>query len=269
MKSATPLRSALALIALLAACRGDLTSPSEAPEAALPVVPPAPPPASRGAEVRVERVLDAADGTVTFVVRMYPGDDAVSAFQGRVLFPSGSLELVSHTTPGAQGGNIFLANSSTAADGHIRFAAFTQSHFAGPDGGVETMRFTVRPVRPLADSELAVALDVVGTAAGSTVRTAGYGANRHAADSFAGTLADGCDPQAALWGDANDDGFVDVADAQQIARFAAGLSVVNPAAAGDRGDVTGDGLVNIVDAQQIARFGVGLSAAPRVSNPVC
>jgi hypothetical protein len=62
---------------------------------------------------------------------------------------------------------------------------------------------------------------------------------------------------------------VNITDAQQIARFSAGLAVGNLAAVTERGDVTADGNVNIVDAQQIARYSVGLSAAARTNTWIC
>jgi uncharacterized protein YjdB len=77
---------------------------------------------------------------------------------------------------------------------------------------------------------------------------------------------DVCVGTAAKWGDVNDDGIVNISDAQQIGRFSVGLSVVNPAALAARGDVTADGLINISDAQQVARFSVGLSASPRLGT---
>jgi uncharacterized protein YjdB len=70
------------------------------------------------------------------------------------------------------------------------------------------------------------------------------------------------------WGDVNDDGTVNIIDAQQIARSSVGLSVANPAAVSGRGDVTADGTVNIIDAQQIARASVALSAAARVNTAI-
>src|ERR1035437_8191727 len=69
-----------------------------------------------------------------------------------------------------------------------------------------------------------------------------------------------------LWGDVNNDGLVNIIDAQQIARYSVGLSVADTASLLVRGDVTADGLVNIIDAQQIARYTVGLSAAARVGT---
>lgn len=68
-----------------------------------------------------------------------------------------------------------------------------------------------------------------------------------------------------LWGDGNDDGAVDILDAQQIARHLIGLSVTSPASIARLGDVNADGVVDIIDAQQIARYSVGLPAAARTA----
>ncbi|HYV96980.1 MAG TPA: dockerin type I repeat-containing protein [Gemmatimonadaceae bacterium] len=77
---------------------------------------------------------------------------------------------------------------------------------------------------------------------------------------------DVCVANFAKWGDVNDDGSVDIIDAQQVARFSVGLSVTNPTALAQRGDVTADGAVDIIDAQQLARFTVSLSSSPRVNT---
>jgi hypothetical protein len=57
-------------------------------------------------------------------------------------------------------------------------------------------------------------------------------------------------------GDVNDSGIVDIVDALQVARYAAGLSlsVFNTSAA----DVNCDGTINILDALAIARYCAGV-----------
>jgi len=70
-----------------------------------------------------------------------------------------------------------------------------------------------------------------------------------------------------LWGDVTGDNAVNIIDAQQIARYSVGLSVLNPTVLTTVGDVNADNSVNIIDAQQLARFSVGLSSAARVNTP--
>ncbi|CAN5389525.1 hypothetical protein BH09GEM1_BH09GEM1_38910 [soil metagenome] len=77
---------------------------------------------------------------------------------------------------------------------------------------------------------------------------------------------DVCVAASGFWGDANGDNSVNIIDAQQIARYSVGLSVVNVTALTTQSDVNADGDVNIIDAQQIARFSVELPAAPRVNG---
>ncbi len=72
---------------------------------------------------------------------------------------------------------------------------------------------------------------------------------------------DVCVGAAGKWGDANNDLSINILDAQQIARFAVGLSVANATAVGNFADVNRDNSINIIDAQQVARFSVGLSAS--------
>ncbi len=61
-----------------------------------------------------------------------------------------------------------------------------------------------------------------------------------------------------LIGDVNQDGAVNIVDAQLTARYAVGLTVTNPGGVQAAGDVNLDAAVNITDAQLIARFAVGL-----------
>jgi hypothetical protein len=79
---------------------------------------------------------------------------------------------------------------------------------------------------------------------------------------------DVCIAQINKWGDVTGDDAVNVIDAQQIARAAVGLSVLNSAAFAATGDVTGDGVIDVLDAQQISRFTLGLGAAARLGTAI-
>jgi hypothetical protein len=79
---------------------------------------------------------------------------------------------------------------------------------------------------------------------------------------------DVCIANAGKGGDASGDGVVNIVDAQQVARYAVGLSVGNAVAVVSHGDVNGDGTINIVDAQQIARYAVGLSVSAAVAERI-
>ena len=59
---------------------------------------------------------------------------------------------------------------------------------------------------------------------------------------------DVCVGPTGFWGDSNDDGTVNIIDAQQIARASVSLPIISPPAMVARGDVTADGAVNIIDA---------------------
>jgi hypothetical protein len=71
-----------------------------------------------------------------------------------------------------------------------------------------------------------------------------------------------------ILGDVNCDGSVNIVDAQQIARYAIGLSTPGAECTENAGDVNDDGAINIIDAQQIARYAVGLPTpgAPRLGD---
>lgn len=60
------------------------------------------------------------------------------------------------------------------------------------------------------------------------------------------------------WGDVNASGTITIVDAQQVGRYAAGLSVTNLNALIQRGDVNGDGRIDLDDATELARYAVSL-----------
>jgi hypothetical protein len=69
-----------------------------------------------------------------------------------------------------------------------------------------------------------------------------------------------------LFGDTNDDGQVNIVDAQQVGRYGIGLSVPRLQILQYNGDVNNDTRIDIIDAQQIARFSIGLNAAARIAT---
>ena len=146
----------------------------------------------------------------------------------------------------------FTPNTASAASGSSLFAAFGTTAL-GATSTIANAFFTASATTGGTRVMLA-----------PTAASSDLGAN--ITNALRARALDVCVGIAAKWGDVNDDGNVNIADAQQIGRFSVGLSVVNPAALLARGDVTADGLVNISDAQQVARFSVGLSASPRLGT---
>jgi hypothetical protein len=242
------------LLAMLAACQHDAAAPADTPVVVEPL---------GAAQVNVVQEPATPDGRVTLVVRVGAHDLAMSSFQGTMNFKPGAFELVARSTPTGRDGAAFVINTESFAEGRVRFAAFTSAFFADADAGIDVVRLTVRPLRPVAEANVTAELDVVGTDAGRAIRAA-YGIRGYSNLVTPG-LASACAANTHVWGDANGDDEVSVPDAQQIARFASLLSVVDPDVVSDRGDVNGDGAVDIIDAQQIARFSVGLAASARVS----
>ena len=113
-----------------------------------------------------------SDGSITFSVRVLANQVGVSAYQGVITFTPGSFELVSADSPTSAGGEGHLVNTEGFASGRIRFAAFTPTTFreTASGNGVEALRLTVRPLRPVDDANLVAALDVVSGETGVSVQ---------------------------------------------------------------------------------------------------
>jgi hypothetical protein len=114
----------------------------------------------------------APDGSITFSVRVLSNQVGVSAYQGAVTFAPGAFELVSADAPAGAGGDGYLINTDEFASGRIRFAAFTPTTFRETTSGdgVEAMRLTIRPLRPVDDANIVAALDVVSGETGISVQ---------------------------------------------------------------------------------------------------
>jgi hypothetical protein len=149
-------------MALLVACQDETISPPrEAPIIAVP---------SGAVQAVIQQEPATTDGLVTFVVRVLANNLTVSAFQGSVTFAPGSFELVEKRTPAGPGGMTVL-NAEGFAEGRIRFGSLTATQFdsIAVGSGIEAFRFTVRPLRPVGESNLLATLEVVGTDMGATV----------------------------------------------------------------------------------------------------
>jgi hypothetical protein len=163
-----------------------------------------------------------------------------------------------------------LTLDSVRADASTGFTITANTAAAGTG----TASFTLTRATGITSSApLAAAFFTAGAAVGgTTVRLSPTDAATAAGTSLLSRLRSRglgvCVAPSGLWGDVNDDGAVNIIDAQQIARFSVGLSVANLTALTARADVTADDNRNIIDAQQIARFTVGLSAAARIRTPL-
>lgn len=144
------------------------------------------------------------------------------------------------------------ANTTNAGSGSLSFSVFDAA------GATNTVTLAT------------VYFTTSATTGGTTIALTPTAAGNAAGASVFGLLRvrnlDACVAPSGKWGDVNDDGNVNIIDAQQIARYTVGLSVANIAAVQSRGDVTADASVNIIDAQQLARHSVQLSAPARVGT---
>ncbi|MES2176702.1 MAG: Ig-like domain-containing protein [Gemmatimonadota bacterium] len=187
------------------------------------------------------------------------GGLSIAALQSDVIFGTTRLHFDSLTT-GPFG--VLTPNTSNAASGALVLNASR--------GSGQTARDTIANVFFTAANDRTNALSFENLG-GSRISAAPTSAQNGTAASILASVVprqlDVCVVSGA-WGDMNDDGVVNIIDAQQIARYSVGLSVANNTAVIQRGDVTADGNVNIIDAQQIARFSVSLSAVARIDTPV-
>jgi alpha-tubulin suppressor-like RCC1 family protein len=175
---------------------------------------------------------------------------SLASLQGRVTWAASQLTLDSVRATGSAGWTV-LANLDSVAQG--RAGVVTYGATALPASGpIGALYFTATTTNG-------------GTRVTFTPSAAGNESGQSVLPQLQLRPLDACVAPSGKWGDANDDGAVNVIDAQQIARASIGLSVANAAVLSARGDVTGDGLVNVLDAQQIARYSVALSAAARIN----
>jgi hypothetical protein len=153
------------VVAAVGSCREvPLLAPFPGAEAAAPT-----------ASVRADIVEGApeADGLLTFAVRVRSRDLSLSAFQGVLTFAPGAFELVSMSTP-QRGGETYLFNPEEFSAGRVRFAALSPTTFADAlaGDGVEALRVTVRPLRPIDEANLSATLDVAGRESGASIDAA-------------------------------------------------------------------------------------------------
>ena len=154
--------------AIVAGCGGDnaVTGNTLANQPLIASVPPG------VVQSAIQQGPTASDGSITFSVRVLANQVGVSAYQGAVTFAPGAFELVSADSPPGTGGEGYLVNAEGFAQGKIRFAAFTPTTFreTAIGDGIEALRITVRPLRPVDDADLVASLDVVSGETGISVQ---------------------------------------------------------------------------------------------------
>lgn len=119
----------------------------------------------------IQSVPGGRNGEVTLIVRVVSNGVPVGAYQGSVTFAPGAFTLVYASSAGASDDAAHVLNTSTFAEGRIRFAAFTATRFAEAEteDGTEAFRFTVKPLQPVAAADLTVTLETVGESTGTAV----------------------------------------------------------------------------------------------------
>ncbi len=149
-----------------------------------------------------------------------------------------------------------IADPSTAGTGGLLFSAYSTGAMEA-SGALTNLFFTAGSTA--GSTVVQVSPSVAGSEAGEDITS------RMVTRSLSVCIGG---ETSGNWGDTNNDGTVNIIDAQQIARHSVALSVSNVAVLTSRGDVNADGNINIIDAQQIARYSVGLSAAQRINTPI-
>jgi len=121
------------------------------------------PAASPAAGVRASLAVGAfEEGEQTVSLRLEGRESGVGAYQGRILFDPGRLELLSTGNP-EQG--FHVVNDRRAGEGQVRFAGFAVEGFSEPT--VLELRF--RTDGPLAAGDLELVMEALGTDGGAPV----------------------------------------------------------------------------------------------------
>jgi alpha-tubulin suppressor-like RCC1 family protein len=236
MKSRSPRKVLLALLLLLMAPAAPLAAQSFL--------------LSLGDSARVQ-VAPGTKVTVPLSVNSgAAGGTRLASLQGRITWAASQLTLDSARATGSAGWTM-LADLDSVAQGRAGVVTYGTAALAA-SGPIGFLYFTA-------------GANNGGTRVTFTPSAAGNESGQSVLSKLQLRSLDACVAPSGKWGDANDDGAVNVIDGQQIARASIGLSVANATVLAARGDVTADGLVNVLDAQQIARYSVALNAAVRIN----
>lgn len=164
MKSSSTLLPSLAALAVAVAGCSDLQSPVSEPGDAGPAAP-----SADSGQVRASVTQGPfREGEQTLTVEIEGVRLTVGAYQGRLRFETGALEVARIATPEVDDsrGEYHVVNREATDRGLVRFAAFAVEGFRGSTA--LTLRFrTHRPVRP---GEVEVELDAVATVEGKVIR---------------------------------------------------------------------------------------------------
>ena len=179
------------------------------------------------------------------------GSLRLMSFGGRVSWGASRLQFDSIRSVE---GRFLTANRDSVAVGSLTFSSTGSS--------------AISATSPVAWAHFTASGTTGGTRLAITPQFAVSETNASLLSSLQSRGLDVCVTVTGIWGDVTDDGTVNILDAQQIARWAVGLSVSRPSAVRNRGDVNADSQVNIIDAQQIARFSVQLTASVRINSAI-
>lgn len=103
-------------------------------------------------------------GTQLLLIRLEPRDFVLGAYQGRLQYEPGSLQVMSLAASQRDNGTR-LYNAADSAKGIIRFAGYTTSGFSST--GVLTL--VVRPTKSIDAARVRVELDVAGDLDGKSL----------------------------------------------------------------------------------------------------
>ena len=106
----------------------------------------------------------ATPGTQALVIRLEPRDFVLGAYQGRLEYERGSLQVLSLAASQRDNGTR-LYNAADSAKGVIRFAGYTTAGFTS----TTVLTLVVRPLKSLAAAKVRVELDVAGDLDGKSI----------------------------------------------------------------------------------------------------
>lgn len=116
-------------------------------------------------QVIIQQDRQVSGEAAVFVVRVVGSGVPLAAYQGRITFAPGTMEVLSVVTPDAVDGDYRIVNATDASKGLIRFAGYSTGTLAS----TEAFRISARLRDGVSTLKLEGALDVAAEGAGQSM----------------------------------------------------------------------------------------------------